>query len=350
LIKLFVRCLGVVLLLAAATVRAEVVQDLYSAEVEVKDQSAAELARASRVALSEVLVKVSGSVDVLSNPAIEAALGGARNNVQRYAYASTPDPGKGLVVQLLFDSAYVTNLVIDAGVPIWTANRPLVLVWLIEEGETGRQFVNSDTQPLQVAYLRQAFDRRGVPVQLPLYDLTDTAALSPDQAWSLDGTALQEASSRYQLEDVLAGRFALLSTGGVVGEWTYLRGAERITRSITAADENQFLQAGVALAAEAMAARYAVAASASAGGITMTVAGVTDYADYAAIVSWLEGLELVDRADVELVHGDSVTLRLQAQADATQLATIMELNKRLVALPPGLPGTRTAQLNYQWVK
>ena len=350
-IKLYLRRLGFALLLAlaAGTVRAELVRDLYSAEVEISDQSAAELARASRVALSEVLVKVSGSADVLSNPAIAQAIGEARNHVQRYAYVDAAQAGKGPAVQVVFDSNYVTGLVIDAGAPLWTANRPLVLVWLVEDDAAGRQFVSSDTAPGQLAYLQQAFARRGVPVQFPLYDLVDRTALSLDQAWSLDALALTGASSRYHLDDTLAGRFARLSSG-VVGEWSFLRGEERVTRSVTAADEDEFLQAGVALAAEAMAARYAVAASASAGGLTMTVSGVSSYADYAAVVSWMEGLELVDHADVVRVRGNSITLQLRAQADATQLATIIELNKRLVPAPLASPGSPQTGLNYQWVK
>ena len=55
--------------------RAEIVKNLYSAQVPVADQSAAALASASREALAEVLVKVSGSVDVLQYGAIKAALG-----------------------------------------------------------------------------------------------------------------------------------------------------------------------------------------------------------------------------------------------------------------------------------
>ena len=44
-----------------------------------------------------------------------------------------------------------------------------------------------------------------------------TAALSPNQAWSLDGAALLEASARYNLDNVLVGRFARLATGHGIG-------------------------------------------------------------------------------------------------------------------------------------
>jgi len=353
LIKLFVRCIGFALALLVFTgaVRAEMVRDMYSAGVSVADQSSAELVRASRLGLSEVLVKVCGSVEVLGNPLVKEALGGARDRLQRYAYSRDADAQGSLLVTMLFDSAYVTQLVIEAGLPLWTANRPLVLLWLVQEDSGGRQYVNVETAPALVTSLRGEFSRRGVPLQLPLYDLADTAALSPNQAWSLDGAGLLAASARYNLENVLAGRFARLSTGKVAGEWVYLREDERITRSVTAENEEGFLREGAALVAEAMAARYAVAATANDGGLTMSVSGVTDYADYAAIVAWLEGLELVERANIEKIEGDAILLRLQAQADAAQLATIIELNKRLVQLPDVISGpARTAELNYQWQK
>ena len=340
--------LALLLLAVAGAARAELVEGLYSAEVPVADQSSAELARASRAALSEVLVKVSGSAAVLRNPAIGSALGTARNNLQQYAYGRAPGGGGALVARMEFDGKYIKDLLIGAGAPIWTANRPVVLVWLVIEDAGGRRFVNPETAPELVAALGAEFARRGVPLRLPLFDLADAAALTPDQAWQLDGPALTLASGRYNLQDILAGRFVRLATGGIAGEWTYLYGDQDSRRSVTVENEQLFLQDGVAIVAEAMAARYAVAASADGGsGLVMSVSGVSSYADYAAVVSWLEGLELIERADLESLQGDTILLRLQAQADAVQLAAIIELNKRLVPVPTGGPA---AQLNYQWQK
>jgi hypothetical protein len=349
LIKQIVRGMGVVLVLlwVAGPVRAEVVPDMYSAEVPVADQSAKELSRAARLALSEVLVKVSGSEQVLRNPAISGALGEARNRVERYAYSSGPGVPPQLSVKLQFDGAYITSLVIGAGAPIWNANRPVVLVWLVIEDAAGRMFVNADTAPALLATLRKEFARRGVPVQQPLYDAVDSAALTPDQAWNPDDPAVLLASGRYQSQDVLVGRMSLLASGGVAGEWSLRHGEDEIRRSATAANEELFLREGAGFVAEAMAARYAVAASASDGDLTMSVSGVTAYADYAAVLTWLESLELIELANVASVQGDTITLRLKAKADATQLATIIELNKRLVPIPAVGPGPR---LNYQWQK
>ena len=343
------RSLGfvLVLLFAAAFVRAEIVKDLYTAEVPVADQSPAQLASASRDALAAVFVKVSGSESVLRNPGIAAALPDARKHVQQYSYGQDPGVPGGLFLRAVFDQGYIKDLMIEAGAPIWTANRPLVLVWLVKEAAGGWQFVNADTDPALVKEMRREFFRRGVPLQLPLYDLVDTAALTVDQARALDSAALNQASTRYQLQDVLVGEFALQPDGGALGKWNYFSGTERSEHSAKAASEALFLRDGVSLVTEAMAARYAVAASGQGVGLVISVAGVTSYADYAAISSWLESLELVERADVESVQGDRILVRLQAQAAPDQLATVIELNKQFVPVPVTGAG---ADLNYLWQK
>jgi hypothetical protein len=380
LIKHIVRGVGFALALTslAGAARAELVQDLYEAEVAVADQSAAELARAARQGLSDVLVKVSGSTQVLSNPTISKALGDARNRVERYSYHKGPGVPPQTSVKLSFDGAYVTGLVVGAGAPIWTANRPAVLVWLVIEDAAGRVFLNAATAPALMAAVQGEFARRGVPIQLPTHDAEDAAALTPEQAWNLDDPALVPASARYQLRDILVGRVSLLEGGGATGEWSFLQGDNRVRRTSTVASEELFVRDGAALVAETMAARYAVAASSAGGDVTLAVSGVTTYADYAAVITWLEGLELIERADVQSVRGDTVTLNLKAKAGAAQLASIIELNRRLVPIPavgprldapglaglgpvgPGLAGPVPAvapgpagpgpELSYQWQK
>jgi hypothetical protein len=201
-----------------------------------------------------------------------------------------------------------------------------------------------------MAAVQSEFARRGVPIQLPLHDAADSAALTPDQAWNLDDPALVPASARYQLRDILVGRVSLLEGGGVTGEWSFLQGDNRVRRTSTVASEELFVRDGAALVAETLAARYAVAASSTGGTVSLAVSGVTTYADYAAVLTWLEGLELIERANVASVRGDTVTLNLKAKAGAAQLAAIIELNQRLVPIPavgPGLAGPGP-ELSYQW--
>ncbi len=349
--------LWTLLALAAGGSRAEVVADLHSASVPVANQSSEALTAAARVALAEVLVKVSGSRDLLQKPVIVAALDDARNRVQQYGYERNDPPSSGLSLRFVFDGPYVTNLVKRAGAPLWTANRPTVLAWVVVEDEQGRHFINRDSAPREAQMLVEEFSRRGVPVQLPVFDLADTTAVSPDDAWRLDATVIQAGSARYNVQDVLAGRLASLSDGKSLGDWSYFNHDEHTNLSVTVPDLQTFLREGVNVVASEMAARYAVAPTGGgSAGVRVSITGVSSYADYAAIVKWLEGLELVDHANVEQVQGDRIELLLQAQADAAHLATTIELNNRLVPVPmtgtesaSGI-GTAPTQLNYQWRK
>ena len=344
-----VMCLA--LLAGRGVVAAELVRDLYTADVPVADQSGGELARAAAEGLAQVLVKVSGSVEVLALPPVKQALRDARNRVRQYSYtrielpAGRPGVATGLAARVEFDPAQVRELLAGAGAPIWTATRPVVLVWLVVEDENGRRFVSPDMDQALVADLVEGFHRRGVPLRFPLLDLADTAALDPDEAWSLPVTLLLAASERYRATELLAGRIAVLASGEIAGDWSYLSGSGRQDRSVVRASAPEFLRAGVAMVAEDMASRFALAASGLvSAGLPMTVSGVASYADYAAVLSWLESLEPIARAQVTAVAGDKLSLLLTADADAAQLAGIIELNPRL---RPGSAST-IGGLSYQW--
>ena len=337
-----------VLLAVRGAVAAELVRDLYVADVPVADRSSGELARASAEGLAQVLVKVSGSVEVLASPPVEQALRGARSRVRQYSYTRVGAPAgaaAGLAARVEFDPAQVRELLATAGAPIWTATRPVVLVWLVVEDVHGRRFVSPDTDPELVAGLVEGFRSRGVPLRFPLLDLADIAALDPDEAWRLPAPLLLAASERYRAAEVLAGRIAVLTSGEIAGDWVYLSSTGRQDRSVVRARAPEFLHAGVAMVAEDMASRYALAATGVAGdALAMTVSGVASYADYAAVLTWLESLEPIARAHVSAVAGDTLSLLLTADADAAQLAAVIELNPRL------RPGSRptASGLSYRW--
>jgi len=331
-------------LIVATTAVAEVVHNLYSATVPVSTQSQTALERASRDALGQVLVKVSGSGDVLDNPVVRDALAGARQHIQQYAFVREEGIEAGLSARFEFDSAYVTRLVTQARLPLWTANRPRVLVWAAVERAGQRQLISLDGTPDLAAQLLQEFDRRGIPAQLPLYDLADATAITVDDIWDLNSLVALAASQRYAVDDVLLGRVVALSTGEWTGDWSYLSGRDRLDRSVTAPTSVGFNRRGVALVAEEMASRYAVVSSGGGDALlSMTVTGVTDYRDYAAIIAWLEGLELIDHANVQRISGDSLQIALVSLADAQQLAALIELNEGLTPL-----STVSGYLEYEW--
>lgn len=320
-------------LTSAQSALAEVVADLYAASVPVAEQSSAVMESASKEAMAEVLIKVSGSKRVLQYPEIAAALKDARSQVQQYSYIRGTPPAPPLSLRFEFDGTYITDLVARSGAPLWTANRPVVLAWIVVEDEKGRYFINEDTAPEEAKRLFEAFSKRGVPVQIPMFDLSDTAALTTGDVWSMDASAIQAASERYNVQEVLAGRLAVSNIGQSPGDWSYLRQDGRINRSVTSPDLQAFLSSGANIVAADMSSRYAVApTSGAAEGLSLSITGISSYGDYAAIVNWLEKLELVQYVNLEQVQGERVEFRLQAKASASQLAAILELNERLTPI------------------
>lgn len=337
---------GLLCVFLAHPAAARVVDDLYSARVSVQDRSQASLDAAARDGLSEVLVKITGSREVLSLPVLDRAVRDARDLLQQFSYQSSGD-GRDLEIELRFSSETVRGLVIEAGAPLWTANRPQVLVWLVVDGPGGRQLVDAESYPDVVANMQRAFERRGLPLVMPILDLDDVVALSPGDVWRQGLAEIMQASARYPAEQILVGRVAALSGGRWLGDWLLYDGRSRADRPVSAGSADAFLEAGVDLVAGVVAGRFALTSSVagSNSGARVEVSGVSNYSDYAAIVSWLESLELVEYANVEWLRGDRLTLRLVAQTDLQSLRPLIELNSRLV---PDNRGGDGANLVYIW--
>jgi len=336
----------VLIALICSAANAAVVENLYEAEVPVRDHGAQALAEASLLALQQVFIKVSGSVSVLENPLILAELEQARSYVQQYSYTRDQDVDGDLSAKFEFDGSVISRMVVKSGAPLWTANRPTVLVWMAVQNADGRRLVGTDAAPDVLQAVQSSFSARGVPQRAPLLDIEDTQAVRVDDVWRLREAPLLSASNRYGIRDVLAGRVTELSTGEWLGDWAYLAGSHRIDRTVSADSMESFLASGAALVAEEMAEKYAVAASHNeTTGVLMSVQGVDSYTDYAQIVKWLESLELIQHANVEKIEGSEVVIRLAAQAQAARLRKIIELNRKLAPLSNASNGL---ELSYQW--
>lgn len=340
----------ILLVLIAAPAGAVVVADLYRALVPVQDHSAEQLGRATSAGLAQVLVKASGSRAVLEDPAIQEVLPRARNYLQQYQYRRRDRDTLELEIQ--FDAEQVTGILSRALLPLWTADRPPVLVWLVVDDESGRRVASRESFPELVVAVEAEFDRRGVPVVFPLHDLQDAVAVDVHDLWQLESLSIYRASRRYQREDVLVGRLQAISGQRWMGDWMYLWRDE--SKSITqyGKDLDGFVAAGVQLTAEAMAARYAVAPTGTTGaGIFVRVDGLQTFADYRASANHLEEVELVESAVVAYAGNGTVVFRVNAQLEADQLQRVisakgkLSLQQRFQPLAPELP---TAELVYLW--
>ena len=344
------RSLAALLLCYSSLSGAVVVENLHRALVDVEDHSNAALQRATRQGLAQVFVKVSGGPGVLEYGDVRRALDRAPSFMQRYRYLR-PDDG-GLKLQVSFDAQLVNEVLRDAGAPLWTANRPPVLVWLVAEDDTGRHRVNRDSNPELFDALAEQLERRGVPAVYPLYDLEDTVALSVHELWQLDDIAIANASQRYGVVNVLIGRLTALPDDKWMGDWLYIAERDALETSFYGEQAATFSTTAVDLVADSMAARYAIAANAGGASVLVRVDQLGEYGAYREVLQYLEDIELIDAAWPAYVEGDSVVFRLSAQAEPEQLHRIIALNRRLQrqeSPPPLERGPLNQALAYRWL-
>src|SRR5690606_32339817 len=106
-----------------------------------------------------------------------------------------------------------------AGVPLWGANRPAVLVWLAVDQDGRRELIGPEGASGLLAPLEQRAAARGLPLVMPLLDLEDTGIVSSDSVWNLDQATVARASKRYAHDAVLLGRVLRSASGQWHGQW-----------------------------------------------------------------------------------------------------------------------------------
>ena len=346
---------GVLAVLALLTLQAwaEVVPGLYRVEVPVAQQSAQALQRAAAEGLEQVLVRISGQRDLSGNAEIRQALSQADRYLEQYQYLRRePEPEGGpptepeLLAEVAFEQQEVEQLLRRAGLPIWSPNRPTVLVWLVMDDARGRALVNSETHPQLVKALRAEARRRGLALKFPLLDLEDTAALSVEELWAMRDEAVARASERYDPGAVLMGRVSRVSSGQLLGGWRFLFAGDSYSIDAQAQDAAAFVAPAVDRAADALAAEYAIwPVKIAEEGLLLRLTGVTDFHDYAQAMDYLQRTPAIQEVDVLRVEGDELLLRLVAEGQLEQLRRVLELGNKL---QPEETATGEAALSYRW--
>lgn len=336
--------------------------DLYQADMLVPDQSQRERNQAMVDALAEVIVRASGQPRVLENEQIIDALGGASDYVVEWRYENSDEvlevggrerPAWRVVMR--FSGNAVERLLRDARLPIWPANRPGMLVWLmVDSVQGGRIRVSPSSSPEVLEYAQDSAKRRGIPLIKPLMDLEDQVALSAGTLWSLDQEAIREASERYNPDSILVGRLTETSGGRWRAGWLLMHRDRTEVFDSAGRELEDVVAGGVDQVANHFFQLYGILPSeGSSEALVFQVDGVEDFASYTAVMNYLQGLGVVRRHDLAGVRGGSMLIYLYLDGDVSLLRDALALDERLVpqadltlnSVPPGEPGN---PLRYRW--
>ena len=324
-------------------VDAEVVPWLYDVEVPVVSQG--ERQGAASVALAELLRRVTGQAQLPPNPEVEAALREPGNYYGRFTFTKrllAPEPSaedadavEQTFFEVSFEPAAVLALLRRAGLPVWSADRPTVLVWLALEQDGARRLVTAaDVDDVAAAIKRRA-RQRGLKVLFPLMDLKDLE-ISPTAVWGRFWEAIAAASVRYGTDVLVLGRAGQAADGSWTADWEARSASDDARRDMRCehSAESAVLAAlaGVDHVADTLAARMAVDGELDA--IAVTVRGASTAGAYASVLAYLRSREYIERVEVKVVTRDLLTLRLHSRSGRDQLQELLSMGSPMTVAPP----------------
>ena len=322
-----------VALMFTLPLQAEVIEDLYLATVPVESQDRKERQEAIRTGLSQVLVRVTGSNQVLTVPAIEAALNQPTRYAQRFRYQKQEKDGEKIqVLWMHFDEGAITKLLQNNQMPVWGRTRPATLVWLVVDDRRKRSLISNDKQDEARQIIEEQARLRGLPLRLPLYDLTDRANLSISDVWGNFEEAILNASSRYQTEAVLVGRVYRTSSTSWSGRWTlYIEGRQQNWQTSGDSLEVAMLP-GVSQTTEILAQRYAqVDSGLSSDQLRVQIKGVSALSAYMRVFKYLDSLDTVTQVQPSSIESDSVVFTLTSRRGRLAVSQAISLGHTLEA-------------------
>ena len=356
LVALLLVALLSVALLAAAPAWAGQVVNLYQTETLVSSQSSRERAQAATDGLAEVILRISGTQESLRAPAIIDGMRRAQNYIHEFQYASTDETitidDKEVAASRLilrYSPQAVERLLRQARLPMWPANRPSLLLWLVKDDlAQGRHLVGKTDAAEALAAFEAAAERRGLPLVVPLLDLEDRVALPGDAAWALSEPAIRKASSRYQSDAILVGRYSRTSRGEWRAAWLLLHKRQSRVFDSVGFDLNDVVGTGVDQVANHMAAIYAIVPGDSAAdAVVMELKGITDFSRYIGVLNYLQNLAMVRRTHLAAVRADGLLLHLYTDGDLAPLINALALDKRLLPVSSVGPGAGPGVMDWQ---
>ncbi len=306
--------------------------NLFAAEVDISERTKEAKRDATRRALAEVMIKVSGSRTIAREGNARVLLESAESYVQQFRY--TPNG----TILLGFDGRKLLNEMRVAGLPVWGSDRPATLMWLaVDYGNGDRQLITADNQGEVRREIETLAASRGIPLVWPLYDSTDRAMVQVADVWGGFDDNIIEASERYGTEAVLVARVARGASGPMYGSWEL---------SIEGVDTNW--RGGFGQSINRLADYYAerlsvTRSSGPASRLAMSITGLGNAAAYADAISSVEKLGMVDRLQVVQVNADQVVLDLTVRGDASQLKRALGLNR---VLAPDADSSGTLAYRY----
>ncbi|MDI3353890.1 DUF2066 domain-containing protein [Pseudomonas sp. UYIF39] len=319
---LFAGCMSLVSLAS----HAETIKNLYQVRQPVSGQTPEVREQATQQALDTLVLRLTGDPKAAQSPGLAALRKDPQQIISQYGF----DAGPPEVLKVDFDPATTEQALRRAGLSLWGANRPSILGWWLNDSTEGSSLVG-DGQA-SAAPLRRAAQHRGLPLRLPLADLSEQIVATAPNLEGTDAAPLRGASERYNADALLAVH-AREEGGQWQAKWHLWLGDKKEAGSVEGADQAAVADAVMLAVSERLAPRFVVKPGAS-GEQLLEVQGM-NLERYATLGRLLEPFG----ARLQSVDGDRILYRVNGSAE--QLKAQLSLAK-LQEVPAGEASAPTA--------
>lgn len=321
------------------------VDDLYTVELPVADQTTAIRLEVFNEAFRRVIIKVSGSNAALELPGLKRPLSNSSRYVLQFRYLSRKDPNADafetgqLYLRTEFNQDLVEKLLRENGVAIWGKERPSTLLLVSYDVNKKASLVAADTSPEMVEEIEGFASQQGVPILFPLMDLEDRSVLGVRDIIQSDRTSIERLAARYTPDAVLTGRVVGRTGKGWQGTWEVRLSDQIFSWTFQADSRQDLIRQAISELAKTLASEYALQSfQAFDQEILFTVEAVNNLDDQVRVLAYLQSLDAVDSARAVLIDGSRVTYRIKLRNTAEDL-------HRLIALGYVLEQVELPQIN-----
>lgn len=321
------QCLVFCVLCSGAALAAER-PALYQAEVSAEQTQQ----QWQREALQQVLVRVTGRPELIEQAQVRSELSNAGSYVKQFEAARSE---QGSRVKVLLDAQRIQQLLQELQIPIWGGQRPELLFWVVEQQDSTRRFVNEENSPW-LQSLTAALSEQALPFILPAYDMDDVLNLNENDAWSGVWPQINQASFRYQPDEVVV---LLLEsdTSGATPIWrlTALRQHEQqVLRDELQAESVEALMAQYTAAlSQQLAQQYAILLDPSKlQQVVLQVNNTASFADVVAVERRLSALLGVNKTRIVSQGPQQTRFELELQMSPEQLLKSLQFEPQFKQL------------------
>lgn len=369
-IKIHSVLVGLLILCATSwhNAKASIVDDIYDAKIAVADQSDRTQSEAFSEAFKDVLLKVSGNSDVLTDPSIKKVVSKARGFVRSYRYDIEQAQ---LFLLISFDSQRINGVIRSAGFPIWDKRRPDTLVWLAMQPaqDKTRQIANAGKFADLYQALASRAKQRGIRLIFPLWDLDDLQAIGVYDIWGGFSAQIKQASERYSVQSVLSARIypndmTLLepetdgaqppsnSTDLWSADWTMIESNKMLAGTVQEASVIELAHSLIDSLADQLAQKYAINLSQTINNdakVQIVINNIDSLTYYTQALILLENLSVVSSATLIKQQGVDATFELQLLGGVDDLVNALNLDRKIRPVVDDF-GQPVGELQFFWVK